>query len=84
MSNINTDDLRTLGDLSRELGWSRPKVLRIVEGVTPAIETGNGRVVFYDKKDVVRSLFEEHKVMLEFMGYLSPDESYDVVTEPDA
>jgi hypothetical protein len=84
MTNINTDDLRTVGDLSRELGWSGPKVRTIVEGVKPAIEAGNGRVVFYNKSDVVSALFEKHKVMLQFMGYLSPEQSYDITVTPDA
>jgi len=84
MANIDTDDLRTVGDLSRELGWSQPKVRGIVDGIKPAIEAGNGRVVFYSKADVVSALFEKHRVMLDFMGYLSPEKSYDVVTEPDA
>lgn len=84
MSSINTEDLRTIGDLSRELGFSQPKVRALVEGVEPAISAGNGRVVFYNKADVVKALFNKHEVMLKFMGYLSPEQSYDIVTEQDA
>jgi len=84
MSSINTEDLRTVGDLSRELGFSQPKVRTLVEGITPAISAGNGRVVFYNKADVVKALFTKHEVMLRFMGYLSPEQSYDIVTDQDA
>ncbi len=84
MANINTEDLRTVGDLSRELGWSQPKIRSIVDDIKPAIEAGNGRVVFYNKSDVVSALFEKHKVMLDFMGYLSPEQSYDVTVQPEA
>jgi len=40
--------------------------------------------VFYNKADVVKALFAKHEVMLRFMGYLSPEQSYDIVTEQDA
>ncbi|ATW62513.1 hypothetical protein HWB39_gp23 [Streptomyces phage WRightOn] len=84
MTNINTEDLRTIGDLSRELKYSSPKIRNIVAGIKPAIEAGNGRVVFYNKKDVVDALFERNKTLLQFMGYLSPEQSYDITVSPDA
>lgn len=81
---FESDDIRTIGDLTRELNYSYSKVQGVVKDLDVALSAGNGRVLFYSKKDVVKELFRRHEDMLKFMGYLSPEQSYDVVTEPDA
>ncbi|UVK59151.1 terminase small subunit [Streptomyces phage JPandJE] len=84
MRDFNPDDLRTVGDIGKELGYSNPKIQRIVADLTPVLAIGNGRIAFYDKRDIIEVLFEENKRLLDFMGYLSPKQSYDIVTKSDA
>lgn len=81
---FESDDLRTIGDLARELNYSYGKAQGVVKDMEPALSAGNGRLLFYSKSAVVQVLFERHKDMLTFMGYLSPEQSYDMVTQPDA
>lgn len=84
MSEFDPDNLRTVGDLTQELGYSNPKINRLVADLKPVLSVGKGRIAFYDKRDIIKVLFEENRRLLDFMGYLSPDESYDISIESDA
>ncbi len=77
-------DLKTTGDVARSLNVSIPKAKGMLEGLEPAVTAGNGRVVLWDLSSVKRHLAERNADLLSFLGYLSPEQSYDVLVEVDA
>jgi hypothetical protein len=81
---MKSENLVTVGDISRSLGWSQPKVRGALSGLTPDISAGNGRVVLYDITKVKQEIYNQNRDILDFLGYLSPAESYDVTVEVDA
>ena len=81
---MNAENLVTVGDVSRSLGWSQPKVRSALSGIEPDIQAGNGRVVLYDINKVKQEIYNQNRDILDFLGYLSPDQSYDVSVEVDA
>lgn len=84
MANVNPDDLMTIGDINDELGYSAARINTLMRDTVPTLAIANGRIKFYTRDQVKLALFEANKAMLTFMGYLSPELSYDVVTEKDA
>lgn len=77
-------DLKTTGDVARSLNVSIPKVKGMLDGLEPAVTAGNGRVVLWDLASVKRHLADKNADLLSFLGYLSQEESYDVLVEVDA
>lgn len=81
---MNSENLVTVGDIARSLGWSQPKVRSALSGLTPDIQAGNGRVVLYDLSRVKREIYDQNRDILDFLGYLSPEQSYDATVQVDA
>lgn len=84
MVTVNPDDLMTIGDINAELGYSAARINTLMRDTEPALAIANGRIKFYTRDQVKQALFEANKSVFEFIGYVSPDKSYDVVTEKDA
>ena len=84
MTEINPDDLLTVGEINTELGYSAARINTLMRDTEPTLALANGRIKLWTRLQVKEALFEANKTVFEFMGYLSPSESYDVVTEPDA
>ena len=84
MSEINPDDLMTVGEICEALGYSAARVNTLMRDTGPTLALANGRIKLWTRLQVKEALYEANKTVFEFVGYLSPSESYDVVTEPDA
>lgn len=82
MAVIDTEQVVTVSDLVTELGVSIPTARGIVADLTE-VATIN-RTHFYDRGDVKRELYERNRQLLDFLGYLSLSESYDVTVSTDA
>lgn len=75
MAVIDTEKVVTVSQLVEELGISIPTARGLVDGLT-AVATIN-RTSFYDREDVKALLRQRHESMLNFLGILSPEVSYD-------
>lgn len=75
MAVIDTDRVVTVTQLTEELSVSIPTARNLVDGLT-VIATIN-RTSFYDREDVKAVLRERHDNLLQFLGVLSPEDSYD-------
>jgi hypothetical protein len=75
MAVIDTDRVVTVAQLVDELRISVPTARGLVEGLG-VIATIN-RTSFYDREDVKAVLRERHDNLLQFLGVLSPEDSYD-------
>lgn len=75
MAVIDTEKVVTVTQLTEELGVSIPTARNLVDGLT-VIATIN-RTSFYDREDVKAVLRERHDNLLQFLGVLSQEDSYD-------
>lgn len=75
MAVIDTEKVVTVTRLTEELGVSIPTARNLVDGLA-VIATIN-RTSFYDREDVKAVLRERHDNLLQFLGVLSQEDSYD-------
>lgn len=75
MAVIDTEKVVTVTQLTEELGVSIPTARNLVDGLA-VIATIN-RTSFYDREDVKAVLRERHGNLLQFLGVLSQEDSYD-------
>lgn len=75
MAVIDTEKVVTVTQLTEELGVSIPTARNLVDGLA-VIATIN-RTSFYDREDVKAVLRERHDNLLQFLGVLSQEDSYD-------
>lgn len=71
------------GDVARALNTTHARAKGALAGLEPDLVVGNGRIVLFEEDSIKVHLFESNKDLITFLGYLSPDQSYDVVTPPD-
>lgn len=82
MAIIDTEKVITVSDMVTELGVSVPTARGIVAELE-SVATIN-RTHFYSREDVKKELYVRNEQLLNFMGYLSLSESYDVTVSTDA
>lgn len=66
------------GDVARALDVTLARAKGKMEGLEPDLLAANGRVRLFLESSVKKHLFEQNKVLITFLGYLSLEESYDV------
>lgn len=76
-------DYMSYGDVARALNTTLARAKGLLKGLEPSLTVGNGRVVLFDRQAVREALYASHRDVIEFIGYLSPDESYDVTVSVD-
>lgn len=76
-------DYMSYGDVARELDTTLARAKGLLKGLEPSLRAGNGRVVLFDRQAVREALYASHKDVIQFIGYLSPNESYDVTVSVD-
>lgn len=78
------NDFMSYGDVARELDTTLARAKGLLKGLEPSLKAGNGRVVLFSRARVQRHLYEAHRDVISFIGYLSPSESYDMKVSVDA
>jgi hypothetical protein len=68
------------GDVARALNTTLARAKGMLTGLEPDIRVGNGRIVLFEEDRVKVHLAAENADLLSFLGYLSLETSYDVVT----
>lgn len=77
-----SNDYMSYGDVARELSTTAARVKGLLKGLEPSLTAGNGRVVLFSRTEVRRHLYKAHRDVILFIGYLSPDKSYDLKVDP--
>lgn len=75
MAVIDTERVVTVAQLVEELGVSIPTARGMVEEL--AVVVTINRTHFYDREDVKDVLRQRNDKLLDFLGVLSPEDSYD-------
>lgn len=75
MAVIDTERVVTVAQLVEELGVSTPTARGMVEELTVVVTIN--RTHFYDREDVKDVLRQRNDKLLDFLGALSPEDSYD-------
>ena len=75
MAVIDTERVVTVAQLVEELGVSIPTARGMVEEL--AVVVTINRTHFYDREDVKGVLRQRNDKLLDFLGVLSPEDSYD-------
>ena len=76
-------DYMSYGDVARALNTTLARARGLRKGLEPSLTVGTGRVVLFDRQAVREALYASHKDVIQFIGYLSPGESYDVAVSID-
>lgn len=71
----------TYGDVARALETTHARAKSLLKDVAPELVVGNGRVVMFTEKQVRDAVYSSVESELKFLGYLSQDESYDVLID---
>lgn len=69
------------GDVARALNTTLARAKGQLAGLEPDLVVGNGRIILFEEDKVKVHLAAENADLLDFLGYLSLESSYDVVTE---
>lgn len=75
---MSNADYMSYGDVARALNTTLARAKGLLKGLDASLTVGNGRVVLFDRAEVRKHLYEAHRDVIQFIGYLSPSESYDV------